>query len=209
MRDKTNIVLFEAKARALTRKAQTIDMIAFIEDYKDSYLSSLQQLVRHDRNLFQFPTPLASTRDDLKGLDTLKVAISTLSFGPVSDKSLANTLFRAASQGRYAAASPNDHAEDILASFNEIIGEIVSELASFPAGHKADDLFRYLMSVFWQDLGQLIYILGRSTSVETAFSAFQNVTFSSRDFWTEIANLDRLEVTSKRLLPPREGWKKG
>ena len=48
--DGQKIVLFETKAKSLTSVSRTGDMLAFIDDYTQSFLALLRQLVRHDLN---------------------------------------------------------------------------------------------------------------------------------------------------------------
>lgn len=63
-RENDRIVLFESKAKSLTAKSRSGDMMAFFSDYTDSYLAILEQLVRHEVHLRQGLTPL--TRNDEK-----------------------------------------------------------------------------------------------------------------------------------------------
>ena len=100
------IVLFETKAKSLTRASRSGDMIAFLDDYTKSYLSLLKQLVRHDRHLKNDLTPLTTTGDDLDAVSVMKVAVSPLSYGPVSDKVIANALLCSMAQARLGSVNP-------------------------------------------------------------------------------------------------------
>ena len=48
-----------------------------------------------------------------------------------------------------------------------------------------------LLDVFWLDLGQLLYALSRADTVTNALAPLHHVTFSTRDFWTEISIADQ------------------
>jgi hypothetical protein len=41
----------------------------------------------------------------------------------------------------------------------------------------------------------LLYVLDRSLSVSDAFAPLYNISFSTRDFWTEVAAADRMGVS--------------
>ncbi len=82
MRDGHEIVLFETKKKALTSKSRTGDMMAFIDDYTRSFLATLRQLVRHDRNIKRGLTPLNRIDDDLIALRVTKIAASPVSLRP-------------------------------------------------------------------------------------------------------------------------------
>ena len=94
VRDGQEIVLFETKAKALTSKSRTGDMMVFINDYTKSFLALLRQLMRHDRNIKQGLTPLTRTDDDPTAPRITEIAVSPLSYGPASDHVLTNALMR-------------------------------------------------------------------------------------------------------------------
>lgn len=48
-RDGDQLVFFEAKAKSLTSEARAINFVSFLKDYTNSYLSLLEQLVRHHK----------------------------------------------------------------------------------------------------------------------------------------------------------------
>ena len=191
------IVLFETKAKSLTRASRSGDMIAFLDDYTKSYLSLLKQLVRHDRHLKNDLTPLTTTGEDLDAVSVMKVAVSPLSYGPVSDKFLANTLLGSIVHASLVSTGPDPNRNRILNEFNKTIDEIMSELMEAGTQENGEiDLFGYMLSVMWLDLGQLLYVLERSLSVETGLSALKHFSFVTRDFWTEAAFADRQQITA-------------
>ena len=67
-------------------------MFAFFKDYSSSLLRMLSQLVRHEIHLKQGHTPLTSTEEAIGNFRPIKVAVSPLSYGPVSDKMLSSNL---------------------------------------------------------------------------------------------------------------------
>lgn len=201
-RDNHNRFFFEAKSKALTRAAESDNTLEFIEDFVGGFLVALRQLVRHDRNAEIIDIDITAHTRESTYIDNVKVAVSSLSFGPVMDKSLSNTLFRAASQSRFEVTTDDVRTKEIINEFDSIIREIEIEIERFPEDRKLESLFQYLISVFWMDVGQLIYLTNRADSLEDALHALRNVTFSTRDFWTEVASLDRTELSAKWLRPP-------
>lgn len=196
------IVLFETKAKSLTRVSRSGDMIAFLGDYTKSYLSLLKQLIRHDHYLKSNLTPLTETGEDIDAISVMKVAVSPLSYGPVSDKVLANALLRSIVQARLAHASPDPNLARVLSEFNKALDEIRSELVEVGTQENGEiDLFRYMLDVIWLDLGQLLYVLDRGLSVEKGLSALKHLTFATRDFWTEAAFADRGQITAGKWRP--------
>ena len=196
------IVLFETKAKSLTRASRSGDMIAFLDDYTKSYLSLLKQLVRHDRHLKNDLTPLTTTGEDLDAVSVMKVAVSPLSYGPASDKFLANTLLGSIVHAGLMSTGPDPNRNRILNEFNKTIDEIMSELMEAGTQENGEiDLFGYMLSVMWLDLGQLLYVLDRGLSVEKGLSALKHLTFVTRDFWTEAAFADRQQITAGEWHP--------
>jgi hypothetical protein len=61
--------------------------------------------------------------------------------------------------------------------------------------------FAYFIDVFWLDLGQALYVLDRANTVVDAFKPLQFVTFTTRDFWTELAFADAQGLTKARWRP--------
>ena len=156
------LTLFEAKAKVLTGEARSMNFISFLEDYTKSYLSLLEQLVRHHRYLQQGTVPSISpaTSDDNR---VLKVAVSSLSFGPATDKSLANVLLCSMANAKLEATDDDDENNTIIERFNQKLGEVINGIDH---GTERKDgvvnLFAYLLDVFWVDLGELLYLLHRA-----------------------------------------------
>ena len=94
-REDNKIVLIETKAKSLTSKARSGDMFAFFSDYADSFLAMVEQLARHERHFREGLLPLMQTSDNIADTRLLKVAVSPLSYGPLSDKVLAGSALRA------------------------------------------------------------------------------------------------------------------
>ena len=192
VRDGREIVLFETKAKALTSKSRTGDMMAFIDDYTKSFLALLRQLVRHDRNIKRGMTPLNLTDDDPIALRITKIAVSPLSYGPASDHVLTNALMHSIAQARLDSVDKLPKHVGILNAFNKTIEQTMKFIEQVaPQKDRQVDMVRYMMGVSWFDLGQLLYALHRGRSVIDSLSALSHLTFSTRDFWTEAALADR------------------
>jgi hypothetical protein len=82
-RDEDRIVFIETKGKSLTQPSRSGDMFSFFQDYSDSFLAMLAQLVRHEVHLRQGKTPLTSANEAVADLRPVKVAVSPLSYGPV------------------------------------------------------------------------------------------------------------------------------
>ena len=191
------IVLFETKSKSLTRTSRSGDMVEFLSDYTKSYLSLLKQLVRHDRHLKNGSTPLTEDGENLDTISVMKVAVSPLSYGPASDKVLANTLMRSIAHARLISTDTEPKRDRILDEFNKALDEITSELTEAgTAENDGIDLFRYMLGVMWLDLGEVLYVLDRGLTVEKGLSALKHLTFGTRDFWTEAAFADRQKITA-------------
>ena len=205
VRDGDEFVLFESKAKSLTAKARTGDEIALVADYTKSFLALLGQLVRHDRNIKHGLTPLTEDDDDPSALRVTKVAVSPLSYGPASDHVLINALMHAIANARLDAVDRDPHRVQILEAFNKSVRQSVQLIDRIaPRQDGKVDMIRYLMGVFWLDLGQLLYALHRGRSLTDALSALRHLTFSTRDFWTEAALADRRGHTEKNWHPVSE-----
>ena len=199
-RHNDRIVLFETKAKSLTAQARSGDIMAFYADYTDGYLAIIQQLVRHEDHLRLGLTPLTAEGEVSNNLRPLKVAVSPLSYGPVSDKMLASGLLRSFANVALHPVSSDAEAKKITEKFNKAVRQIYERVPKL-APKKSDgtvDLFAYFLDIFWLDLGQVLYVLDRANSVIEAFTPLQFVTFSTRDFWTEVALADAGGLTKNK-----------
>ena len=207
VRDGEQLVVFEAKAKRLTSKARTGDMIAFLFDYTHSFLALVRQLVRHDRNIKRGRTPLTRSSEELGALRITMVAVSPLGYGPASDHVLAGALFRSIVHARLQSATGNAEHGEVFEAFNKKLDQITRDIADVAAHEDGEtiDLFRYLIDLFWLDLGQLLYALHRGRSIVDGLSALKNLTFGTRDFWTEAAFADRQGLTKRHWRPVSGG----
>lgn len=203
-RDGDHIALIETKGKMLTRQSRSGDMFAFFRDYTDSFLRMLSQLVHHEINLRAGDTPLTKPGEVVADLRPVKVAVSPLSYGPVSDKALSNTLVRSLVGAKLTVLVPDKENERIIADFNKRTAKILDDIASVaPKKDGLAELFPYLIDVFWLDLGQLLYVLARANTVWDAFRPLKHITFGSRDFWTELAHAERGGLTTGKWRPVR------
>jgi hypothetical protein len=199
---RNDVHFFEVKAKALTKSARSGDTITFLTDYADSYLSILKQLVRHETHFRAGVAMSPITIVSPKTSGVTKIAVSPLSFGPIGDRILANGIVSSLSRAKLAPIVPDKQNEKGLAKLSNMSREILSQIDKF-AVRKSDaiDLHAYMLSVFWLDIGELIYILSRADSLTNALAPLKHVTFSSRDIWTEIANAERSKLTEKYWKP--------
>ena len=204
VREGQEIVLFEAKAKMLTSDARAGDMMKFLDDYTKSFLALLRQLVRHERNIKCGRTQLIDRSDDLAALHVTKIAVSPLSFGPVSDCLLSNALMNAIAQARLTSADGNADRTAILDRFNSAIKACMDDIDEVaPRSNGLVDLGGYMMRVSWLDLGQLLYCLSRGRSVLNGVSALMHLTFGTRDFWSEVASAEHQDLTKRNWHPVR------
>ena len=205
MRDGDEIILFESKAKSLTAKARTGDVMTLVADYTKSFLALLGQLVRHDRNIKHGLTPLTEDDDGPGAPRVSKVAVSPLSYGPASDHVLINALMHAIANARLDPVDGDPHRVRVLEAFNRSVRQSVQLIDQIaPRQDGKVDMVRYLMGVFWLDLGQLLYALHRGRSLTGALSALRHLTFGTRDFWTEAALADRQGLTERNWHPVSE-----
>ena len=192
VRDGQDIVLFEAKAKMLTAAARAGDMMKFLVDYTNSFLALLRQLVRHERYIKRGLSPLTQPDDDPADLRITKIAVSPLSFGPASDHLLSNALMNAIAPAQLVSVDGDPDRTAFLDRFNTTIEACMNDIDEVaPRTDGLIDLGRYMMRVSWFDLGQLLYCLDRGRSVLDGVSALMHLTFSTRDFWTEVAFAER------------------
>jgi hypothetical protein len=200
-RNEDRIVLFEIKAKSLTSKARSGDMMTFYSDYTNSYLAMVGQLVRHENHLRQGLTPLTGDGEICCDFRTLKIAVSPISYGPVSDKMLANNLLRAFHNITLYPLSNDAECKRITDAFNKAVrkifdGQVYNLAPKGPDGKI--NLFAYFLDIFWMDLGQVLYLLDRSKTVTEAFTKMQFLTYRTHDLWTEIAFVDGHGLTKGR-----------
>ncbi|MBS0235173.1 MAG: hypothetical protein JSR99_17030 [Proteobacteria bacterium] len=203
-RDGAETVFFEAKAKSLTAQARSIDIVSLLIDYSDSYLTLLKQLARHEYYFRKGETPLSASGEDTSGLIPLKVAVSPLSYGPMSDKFLANKLFGAMVNAEIRVSDSTPEAEKAKKKFNAAKKEALDwMIENIPLKNGQYNIFAYLLNVFWLDLGQLLYSLDRATTVTRALTPLKHFTFSSRDFWTEVAFAESQGLLQGKWKPAR------
>jgi hypothetical protein len=165
-RDEDRIVLLETKGKMLTRQSRSGDMFAFFRDYSDSFLRMLSQLIRHEINLRQGLTPLTDGNENVDTLRPVKVAVSPLSFGPVSDKMFASSIIRSLVGARFTLVVPDKANQRTIDAFNKRVEMILADMVLVaPKKDGLADLFPYLIDVFWLDFGQLLYVLDRANTV--------------------------------------------
>lgn len=201
-RDRDQIVLIEAKAKVLTRQTRSLDPFSYLNDYSNSYLSLLKQLARHEHFLKTDPG-ICTALGPRSPLDrTLKIAVSPLSFGPVSDKAFSNQAYCSMINVDLMAEGAGDAEMAAIRHFNNINRESLEWVLKVA---KCDDgkfnVFGYLMDLFWLDLGQFLYAASRADGIVKAVAPLQYMTFSSRDFWTEVAFADRQGLTAQNWKP--------
>lgn len=205
VREGQELVLFESKAKSLTRKSRTGDIVAFIDDYTKSFLALLTQLVRHDQHIKCGLTPLTRDEEDAAALRVRKVAVSPLSYGPVADNVLLNSVTIAISRARLDSVDGNPDYKKVFDAFNKKVELILEDVLKIAPNRDGEmEMYRYLMDVCWFDLGQLLYALHRGRSVVRGVSALRHLTFSTRDYWTEAALADRQDLTSTNWHPLEE-----
>lgn len=191
VRNHHEIILFESKAKSLTSEARAGDIMKIFQDYTKSYLFMLRQLVRHEVNIRRGSTPLTKPRDDTSVLVIRKVAVSPLSYGPVSDHLLINTLMCAITNARLMPVDQNSEHAKILNNFNTTLEKTIEDIDQIARLQNGEfKMFAYSMNISWLDLGQLLYCLDRGCSISDGLSVLRHITFSTRDFWTEAAFAD-------------------
>ena len=103
---------------------------------------------------------------------------------------------------RFSSVDGNEKHVDILDALNDRVDQIMNDIEQVaPRRGGQIDLFRYMLHVFWLDLGQLVYALQRGRSLVDGLSALRNFTFGTQDFWTEAALTDRQSLTDSKWHP--------
>ncbi len=199
VQERQEVILFETKAKSLTSRSRSGDMVQFIDDYVNSFLALLRQLVRHERHIRALQSPLDLSGVDPRTVRVTKIAVSPLSYGPAADHSLAGILFRSIAQAQLHPRTDDEKLAATLGEFNTTLELLMADIeAVAPRRGGAIDLFRYMLDMFWFDLGELLYVLQRGRSVLDAVSPLRHVTFGTRDFWTEAASADRQGLTNNK-----------
>ncbi|WP_420419748.1 hypothetical protein [Pacificispira sp.] len=194
---KSETFLIECKSKTLNSESLGGDMSSFLRDYANSFLTLLYQLARNEHNVRLGRTGLGTEAEFSGNARITKVAVSPLSFGPSSDKAFANSIVLSLLSAKLYPAKKGDKFENAVKLMNQKISQIRSTLLQVSPNKDGEyDVFSYMLDVFWLDLGQIAYVLHRGKSADDAFKPLRYATFSSRDFWTEIAMLDRLGHTS-------------
>jgi hypothetical protein len=152
-------------------------------------------------------SPLSEAGDHFADIRLIKLAVSPLSYGPISDKSLAGNVLRALATAPMHAKSGNDPAAlKAIDKFNAAVRSSVADIAlNTPMRDDLLDLNAYPIKNFWLDLGQVLYVLDRSHTAWDALALLKNLTFSARDFWTEMAFVDRSGLTKDQWRPIGNG----
>ena len=196
-REGNEIVLFEAKAKSLTSKARIGDRIAFFADYTKSFLALLRQLVRHETHIKSGLTPITKEGEDLRSLKVTKIAVSPLSYGPVSDRLLINSLIHALASSNLESLNGDPHHTQVLQEFKKAVQQLIQGIDKIAPLSK-DGRVRmdhYLHDVLWLDLGQLLYAIQRGRSLAAGLGALKHLSFCTRDFWTEAKLADSQGLT--------------
>lgn len=189
------LTVLEVKSKSLTAQATSGDLLTYLRDIKDSYLSMLLQLMRHERHMRDGHPDLPRA----KGSDRIaKVAISPLSFGPISDASFSRNLLIALSQVRLTPIDDNVGAAEVIAGIHEMVDEIASELNALPSREQGKDVdvLSELMDYHWLDIAQLERLTSTGDELYAQLKRLRHASFSSRDFWSEISHLKDLNLHS-------------
>nr|WP_199283240.1 hypothetical protein [Lactobacillus sp. W8093] len=194
------ITLLEVKSKSLTKMALSGDMAQYLLDYDTSYLAMLKQLVRHETYLrggnAELPSIAAGSR-------ITKVAVSPLTYGPLSDVHLSQSILLALFRVTLSISVPNDRDAKILANLAKDVNSIGRSLESF-VGHGSGqyrDVRVALMDYQWLDMAQLDAVVRLKAGVSAAFKILRQVSFASHDFWHEVAFRRRLDRASPPQTP--------
>jgi len=200
-RDDTLLTIFEVKSKSLTLRARSGNVVKTLDDYAGSFLALLRQLARHERAILAGATPFA-TSEEAATAEITSVAISPLTFGPLSDRMLARALLGALVKTRLRAADGDKEVTKILAKVEHACVHLLDEIVPLTLSATEElDLHPLLMRCFWLDLGEILYIFRRSDTITGAFEPLRYLTFVSRDFWTEVALADRQGLTASHWRP--------
>ena len=186
----SEITLIEIKNKSLTRKSESGDGLSFLEDISKSVFPLVFQLARHEKHVREKLTPLTTSFPGCE-LSINKIAVSTLTYGAVSDNLFLKSIFVALSGAKLSAIEKEN--DKTVKEFNRQYQKALTKVLE--VSDKNDkglyELNPFFFRMRWVDLGQLIYLLHRSNDVSDALKPIRHLTFSSRDMWNEIAYADR------------------
>ena len=187
-RSGNQVTLIEAKAKVLTRGGQIGTSGKFYDDYAKSYLKLVRQLARHDHDLRKGATDIAEAYESAS-LEVERIAVSTVSFGPIADRLTTTALMSALPSVELHALDNDPKAHESVTSFNDEVRKTVKELEkAVPKDAEGrHDLHQFVLFTQWLDLGQLLFALDRTDQVSDALRPVRYLTTGSRDFWTEFA----------------------
>lgn len=202
------ITLLEVKSKSLTKIALSGDMAQYLLDYDTSYLAMLKQLVRHETHLRGGSAELPSIT---AGSRITKVAVSPLTYGPLSDVRLSQSILLGLFRVTLGTAVPNDRDAKILANLAKDVHSIGRSLEKSVGQGSGQyrDVRVALMDYQWLDMAQLDAIVRLKSGVSAAFKILRQVSFASHDFWHEVAcrcRIDRAIANSppvERCVPNR------
>lgn len=198
------ITLLEVKSKSLTKTALSGDMAQYLLDYDTSYLAMLKQLVRHE-------THLRGGNPELPSIDAgsriSKVAVSPLTYGPLSDVHLSQSILLALFRGKLGTSVPNDRDAKILADLAKDVNSVGRSLEKFvgqgPGQYR--DVRVALMAYQWLDMAQLDAVVRLKAGVSAALKMLRHVSFASHDLWHEVAFRRRLDRASANATPVDRG----
>ena len=186
----SEISIIEIKNKSLTRQSESGDGLSFLDDLSKSIFPLIFQLARHEKHIREELTPLNSAFPDNE-LSITKIAVSTLTYGSVTDNLFLKSIFVALSGVKLSAIEKEN--EKTVKEFNKQYQKALTKVLE--VSDKNDEGLYELNPFFfrtrWVDLGQLTYLLDRSNDVSNALRPIRHLTFSSRDMWNEIAYADR------------------
>lgn len=187
------LTVLEVKSKSLTAQATSGDLLTYLRDIKDSYLSMLLQLMRHERHMRDGHPDLPHAKDSGR---IAKVAISPLSFGPISDAPFSRNLLIALSQVRLTPIDGDVGAAEVIAGIHETVDEVASEMNALPSREQGKDVdvLSELMDYHWLDIAQLERLTGTGDDLYAQLKRLRHASFGSRDFWSEISHLDDLNL---------------
>ncbi len=119
--DHTDILLIEAKAKSITTTSRSGDFFSLSDDLSKSFLAMLGQLARNETHLKKKLTGLHQIENQIDKRSILKVAISPLSFGPISDKLLATQWLSALVNRKLGSDVADSTQQKKLHAFNKAL----------------------------------------------------------------------------------------